>query len=108
MTTNLRVGRWLSWLPRFIFITAFMSKFYPLALVLLVTAACHQQQPKQVDNPGDTVPASVFEPDTTNKVNPEDTLATDTSISVIDETKQASRVHKPARKKTVEKATPTE
>jgi len=67
---------------------------YIAAFLLMALTACHRTQPKQEDNPGDTVPASVFEPDTTNKVNPEDTVATDTSINVINEAPTTRRNHR--------------
>lgn len=66
-----------------------MKKILLLLLpTLLLLSACRNGQPQaKVDDPGDTVPRSVFEPDTTMKETPDDTIAVDTAINIMEEKK---------------------
>ena len=73
-----------------------MKKLFLLCLpTLLLFAACRRDQPqKPVDDPGDTVPRSIFEPDTTLKQTADDSIAIDTAINILDEEQVKARKKK--------------
>lgn len=74
---------------------------------LLLMASCRMEKPqKPADDPGDTVPASVFEPDTLHRSTPQDSLVIDATVNILDADQPQSR--KPRSHKAAADSTATE